>query len=137
MAGLRLGVLYASTQIISVLNKIKPPYNINVLSQQKAIEILQLKVFDRQVIDILNEREILMKAMQNISFIKKIIPSDANFILIQVDDANTRYKQFINHGIVIRNRSNEPLCANCLRISIGTKRENEQVIKLIKTLENA
>ena len=135
MAGVRIGLLYASAEIISILNKIKPPYNINILSQEKAIKKLQQNTLDFQVKKILIEREKLEAALKNITFIKKVIPSDANFILVEVDDANLRYEQFIDNGIVVRNRSNQPLCNNCLRITIGTKEENEKVIQLLTTLQ--
>ncbi len=137
MAGMRVGILYASAEIIAVLNKIKPPYNINILSQERAIKKIQQSTLDFQVKKILLERDKLFEALKTVEFIEKIIPSDANFILIKVDDANLRYQQFIDNGIVIRNRSNQPLCHNCLRITIGTKDENEKVIQLLKTLQYA
>ena len=134
MAGLRVGILYASAEIIAVLNKIKPPYNINNLSQEAAIKKLEQTTLDFQVKKIINERIKMLQTLSLISFIKKIYPSDANFILIKVDDANKRYNQLIEIGIVIRNRSNQPLCENCLRITIGTKEENEQLITVLKSL---
>ena len=137
MAGVRIGILYASAEIISVLNKIKPRYNINILSQEKAIKKLQQSTLDFQVKKILLEREKLFKALETVDFIEKVIPSDSNFILIKVDDADLRYQQFIDNGIVVRNRSNQPLCENCLRITIGTKDENEKVIQLLKTAQYA
>jgi histidinol-phosphate aminotransferase len=137
MAGVRIGLLYASAEIISILNKIKTPYNINVLSQEKAIKKIQQSTLEFQVKKIITERERLTKELKKITFIEKVIPSDANFILVKVDDANLRYEQFIENGIVVRNRSNQPLCDNCLRITIGTKQENEKVIQLLKTLHYA
>lgn len=137
MAGVRIGILYASAEIIAVLNKIKPPYNINILSQEKAIKKLQQSTLDFQVKKILLEREKLFKALETVDFIEKVIPSDSNFILIKVDDAELRYQQFIDNGIVVRNRSNQPLCENCLRITIGTKDENEKVIQLLKSVQYA
>ncbi|MFC4740157.1 histidinol-phosphate transaminase [Flavobacterium ponti] len=137
MAGVRIGLLYASAKIISILNKIKPPYNINVLSQEKAIKKIQQSTLEFQVKKIITERERLAKELKKITFIEKVIPSDANFILIQVDNANLRYEQFIKNGIVVRSRSNQPLCDNCLRITVGTKQENEKVIQLLKTVQYA
>jgi histidinol-phosphate aminotransferase len=134
MAGVRIGLLYGSAKIISILNKIKPPYNINVLSQEKAIKKIQQSTLEFQVKKIITERERLAKELKKITFIEKVIPSDANFILVKVDNANLRYEQFIENGIVVRNRSNQPLCDNCLRITIGTKQENEKVIQLLKTV---
>ncbi|SDH59281.1 histidinol-phosphate transaminase [Winogradskyella thalassocola] len=134
LAGIRLGVCYASQEIISVLNKIKPPYNINQLSQDKALERLNaMDAVDREVKTIITERKKLRKALKSIRFIEKVYPSDANFILAKVDDANQRYQQLVEQGIVVRNRTNQPLCDNCLRFSVGTEAENE---KLIQTLTN-
>ena len=136
MAGLRIGILYASKEIISVLNKIKPPYNINGLSQESALKKLLQNTFSTQVRKILVEKEKLIVALKSTKFIEKIFPSDANFILIKVDDANYRYQQFLDNGVVVRNRSNQPLCENCLRITIGNKEENERVIELLKSFNN-
>src|SRR5690606_37493016 len=111
MAGIRLGICYASAEIIEVLNKIKPPYNINELTQQKALQQLKNKnVVNEQIAIILNERNVMMNALKSISYIFKIYPSDANFILIKVDDANKRYAQLLEKGIVVRNRTNQILC---------------------------
>lgn len=135
MAGIRLGICYASAEIISVLNKIKPPYNINELTQIKAIESLgDLTLVNNQISCLLEERDALIKAFDEVYFIEKIFPSDANFVMVKVDDANTRYQQLIDNGIVIRNRTSQPLCDNCLRFTIGTKQENDILIKILKTL---
>ena len=133
MAGLRVGILYASKSILEVLNKIKPPYNINISSQENAIRKLLQGTFKPQVKKILNERDKLIEELLNFSFIEKIYPTDANFILIKVDNADKRYQQFLVNGIVIRNRSNQPLCENCLRITIGTKEENLNLIETLKS----
>jgi len=138
MAGIRLGILYGSQEIITVLNKIKHPYNINVLTQKKVLERLSNNnIIITEIINIKKEKDALLKQLLQIKFIKKSYSSDANFILIKVDDATLRYNQLIQHGIVIRNRSNQPLCENCLRITIGTKQENKQLINTLKKLENA
>lgn len=135
MAGIRLGICYASTEIISVLNNIKPPYNINGLSQQKAIAELKLSdIVSQQIKSLLIERELLVNQLKTVSFIKNVYPSDANFILIKVDDANKRYDELSKKGIIIRNRTNQPLCENCLRITIGTSKENQQLISALKSL---
>lgn len=135
LAGIRLGILYASQEIVAILNKIKPPYNINQLSQIKAIEILSNY---EKVTDITNtiiqQKKILENALTDISFIKNIYPSDANFILIQVDDANERYNQLVQKGIIVRNRNNDDLCENCLRITVGTEEENLKLLKALKSL---
>ena len=135
LAGIRLGTCYASKEIIAVLNKIKPPYNINSLTQQAAIEALQNNEVSDQVSSILREREKLANALASCFFVKKIYPSDANFILIKVDDANKRYDELLRHGIVIRNRTTQLGCENCLRISVGTPAENKQLLTLLNTLK--
>jgi histidinol-phosphate aminotransferase len=135
LAGIRLGTCYASKEIIAVLNKIKPPYNINSLTQQAAIEALQNNKVSDQVSSILREREKLANALASCFFVKKIYPSDANFILIKVDDANKRYDELLRHGIVIRNRTTQLGCENCLRISLGTPAENKQLLTLLNTLK--
>ena len=137
MAGIRLGVCYASSAIISVLNKIKPPYNVNELTQQKALErVLAVdEVFD-EVESILEERNRLMIALQEIKFIKEIFPTDANFVLVKVDDANERYQELIEKGIVIRNRTTQPPCENTLRFTIGTSEENKKLVEALKEIDN-
>ncbi|GGK29360.1 histidinol-phosphate aminotransferase [Yeosuana aromativorans] len=137
MAGIRLGICYASTEIIEVLNTIKPPYNVNELTQQKAIENLNKKeLAANQIADILKERDILITELKTISFVLKIYPSDANFFLIQVDDANKRYNQLINQGIVIRNRTTQPGCKDCLRITVGTASENKKLIRVLQDIQS-
>jgi histidinol-phosphate aminotransferase len=136
LAGIRLGVCYASEAIISILNKIKPPYNVNALTQQKALErLLEINKVKQEVKTLISEREVLIKALGDLKFIGKIYPSDANFILMKVDDANLRYRQLIAEGIVVRNRTNQPLCENCLRITVGTTDENKKLIKTLKYLD--
>ncbi|HEY5687151.1 MAG TPA: histidinol-phosphate transaminase [Yeosuana sp.] len=133
MAGIRLGICYASEEIIDTLNTIKPPYNVNELTQNKAIENLKIVGLVRNQIDeILQERENLIEELNKINFISKIYPSDANFLLIKVDDANKRYNQLISKGIVIRNRTNQHGCENCLRITVGTSLENKRLLKVLK-----
>ena len=135
VAGIRLGICYASTEIISILNRIKPPYNVNELTQQRAKEQLNsIDLINKQVQSILSERTLLIKELGNIDFVSKIYPSDANFVLVKVDDANKRYNQLIDKGIVIRNRTTQPGCENCLRLTIGTPEENKILINALKTL---
>ncbi|WP_223548420.1 histidinol-phosphate transaminase [Aestuariivivens sp. NBU2969] len=135
MAGIRLGICYASTKIISVLNTIKPPYNVNELTQQKAIEQLQNKdQTEQQIRSILEQRDFMISELGKISFVTKIYPSDANFILVKVDNATMRYNQLIDKGIVVRNRTSQPGCENCLRFTIGTKQENNTLIKTLNLL---
>jgi len=135
MAGIRLGICYASEEIISVLNRIKPPYNVNELTQQKAIKQLEeTKITQQQVQVILEERTVLIDKLSEMDFIFKIYPSDANFVLVKVDDATKRYNQLIEKGIVIRNRTTQPGCENCLRFTVGTPAENEILINTLKSI---
>jgi len=135
LAGIRLGVCYASGFIISILNKIKPPYNINQLTQNKALERLNdLDGVKQEVSSILEQRSLLAKVLSQIPFIKEVYPSDANFLLAKVDDANQRYSQLIKSGIVVRNRTNQLLCDNCLRFTIGTEEENKLLVKILNQL---
>lgn len=135
LAGIRIGVCYASGFIISILNKIKPPYNINQLTQNKALERLNdLDGVKQEVSSILEQRSLLAKALSQIPFIKEVYPSDANFLLAKVDDANQRYSQLIKSGIVVRNRTNQLLCDNCLRFTIGTEEENKLLVKILNQL---
>ncbi|MGC1633286.1 MAG: histidinol-phosphate transaminase [Gelidibacter sp.] len=135
MAGIRLGMCFASAEIIATLNKIKPPYNINELTQRKAIEGLnKIALVDSQITCLLEERDALLKALEDVDFIEKVYPSDANFVMVKVDDADKRYQQLIEKGIVIRNRTTQPLCENCLRLTIGTKEENINLIENFKKL---
>lgn len=135
MAGIRLGICYASKEIILVLNKIKPPYNVNELTQQKALERLS-KPDDvaKEIQNILQQRKWLVVNLKNIAFVEIIYPSDANFVLAKVDNATKRYDELIQKGIVVRNRTNQAGCENCLRFTIGTKTENEKLIATLKTL---
>src|SRR5690606_6776452 len=117
------------------LNKIKPPYNINELTQAKAIEGLHKMVLvNSQIACLLAERDLLSKALEEVDYIIKVYPSDANFIMVKVDDANKRYQQLIDNGIVIRNRTTQPLCENCLRLTVGIKEENIRLIESLKRL---
>ncbi len=135
MAGIRLGICCASREIIDILKKIKPPYNVNQLTQQRALNrILDVENVKAEVADILEGRDQLFKVLMEVSYVEKIYPSDANFILVQVDDATARYNQLIEKGIVIRNRSTQPLCENTLRFTVGTTQENEKLIAALKSL---
>lgn len=137
MAGIRLGICYASVEIIEILNRIKPPYNVNELTQQKAKErLIKIDEVQSEIQSILAERDVLEKSLNEISFIEKIYNSDANFLLVKVDDANKRYDELIQKGIVIRNRTTQPLCENTLRFTVGTKEENTKLIEALKALDN-
>ena len=135
LAGIRLGMCFASPNIVALLNRIKPPYNINSLTQSKALEILtESSNVKEQVVVLIRERETLSKGLIELDFIQKVYPSQANFLLVKVDDALARYKQLVDSGIVVRNRSREVGCENCLRITVGTPEENEMLLKTLKTL---
>ncbi|MGV8945650.1 MAG: histidinol-phosphate transaminase [Lutibacter sp.] len=135
MAGIRLGICYASAEIIAILNKIKPPYNVNVLTQQRALKrILTKNKVIKEIDKILEQRKKLIDKLKSVSFIEEIYPTDANFILVKVDDASKRYHQLLEKGIVIRNRTTQPLCENTLRMTIGTTSENIKLIKALKEI---
>ncbi|MCK5814968.1 MAG: histidinol-phosphate transaminase [Flavobacteriaceae bacterium] len=136
MAGIRLGICYASEEIIEILNRIKPPYNVNELTQQRAKErLLKIEDVQSEIVTILKERTKLEKALEEVSFISKIYPSDANFVLVKVDDASKRYNQLLEKGVVIRNRTTQPLCENTLRLTVGTLHENRKLIEALKDIE--
>ena len=135
LAGIRLGICYASAEIIAVLNKIKPPYNVNELTQKRALERLGNPIQIKEEINsIIAQREQLLKVLSEVKFVSKIYPTEANFILIKVDNANQRYYELIAKGIVIRNRTTQPLCENTLRLTIGTEEENQKLIAALKSL---
>lgn len=132
LAGIRLGICYASAAIISILNKIKPPYNVNELTQRRALERLDNTVaIQSEIAAIIKQREELLKVLLDVKYVEKIYPTEANFILIKVDDANKRYDDLIAKGIVIRNRTTQPLCENTLRLTIGTEEENKKLMEAL------
>ncbi len=136
MAGIRLGIGFAHPTVIDFFNKIKPPYNVNVLTQRKALSVFNLTdVLERQVRELIGERKKMKVKLLSIGFVKKIYPSDANFLLVLVDDAKKRYDQFLEQGIVVRSRSSLLGCANTLRVTIGTPKENITFINACKTLD--
>ena len=136
MAGIRLGVCYASEEIIAILNSIKPPYNVNELTQQKALSGLKnTEQVVAQIAQIKRGKRVLEMALKDIDFVVKVYPSNANFLLVKVDDATKRYQQLIEKGIVTRNRTHQLLCENCLRISVGAIEENSLLIAVLKELK--
>jgi|FLOH01.1.fsa_nt_gi histidinol-phosphate aminotransferase len=136
MAGIRLGICYASVEITAILNKIKPPYNVNELTQQKALKrILNRNKVKNEIGRIIEQRDKLVEKLKTISFIEEIYPTDANFVLVKVDDADKRYNQLIINGIVIRNRTTQALCENTLRLTVGTKSEIKKLLKALKDIE--
>jgi histidinol-phosphate aminotransferase len=137
LAGIRLGACYASREIIAVLNTIKPPYNVNELTQQRAIKRLQeMDVIQNEVAQLVSERKRLHQELECcVRYIEKVYPSDGNFLLIKVDDATKRYNQLLKAGVVVRNRTTEALCENCLRISVGICEENQILLRALKSIQ--
>jgi histidinol-phosphate aminotransferase len=134
LAGLRLGMCFASEEIISVLNKIKYPYNVNIRTQEIALEALDNAYRkDTWVDEILTQRDKLVKDLRKLKVVQKVFRSDANFVLARVQDAPAIYQYLTDNKIIVRDRSRVSLCYNCLRITVGTPIENEE---LIKALEN-
>ena len=135
MAGIRLGMGFSNQKIINYLNKIKPPYNVNVLTERKALdELNKIDEIKKNIDLVLNQRKLLVSCLEKLDFIEKIYKSDSNFLLVKVDNADLRYNQLLKNGIIVRNRSNQPLCQNCLRITIGTENENKSLIKILNQL---
>ncbi len=133
MAGIRLGMAFASVEIIQVLNKIKYPYNINILTQQKALELLDNKEqVDIWVKKLIEEREKMTKYLAKLHFVTKIYPSDANFLLVSMNDARRIYDYLVENGIIVRDRSKIHLCDNSLRITIGTMDEDIVLLQALK-----
>ena len=135
LAGLRLGLAFASAPIISILDKIKPPYNINTISQRVAL--LQLDDVARknqEVTEILEQRKWLATELRALNCVKHIYPSEANFLLVRVTAAGDVYRQLTAKGIVVRDRSNVQWCDNCLRITVGTPTENQRLIDELKQI---
>lgn len=136
LAGIRLGACFADRRIIDLLKKVKMPYNVSVLTQNKAMEHLENNQLRIQQIDkIIQNRNKLCEELNRITFVNEIFPSDSNFLLVRVDDADRRYEQLIGKELVIRNRNREPLCKNCLRITVGTEEENMALVRRLVQLD--
>lgn len=128
-AGIRLGMAFASTDIINLFNKVKYPYNVNLLTQNLAGEMLGEPMEVVRWVKLLNqERERMMKSFAELPSCEKVFPTDANFFLARMTDANAIYRYLIEDGIIVRNRSRVKLCNDCLRITIGTKSENNYLL---------
>ena len=135
LAGIRLGMGFGSKEIISVLNKIKPPYNVNSLTQEKAIEAIGYLDEKNETIDaILAEKAKLKEKLNQIDGVQKIYQSDANFLLVKIDNATNIYNKLVEQSIIVRNRSSVTLCENCLRITVGKPAENEKLLNAIKEI---
>jgi histidinol-phosphate aminotransferase len=128
-AAIRLGMAFASPEIIQVLSNIKYPYNINILTQEQALRAIEnKKQVEEWVRILLSERELLIESLKQLPLIKHIYPTDANFVLVKVEDADAVYRYLVKNSIVVRNRSTISLCAGCIRITVGTHEENAALI---------
>ena len=136
LASLRLGMAFCSPEILSVLNKIKAPYNLSGLTQRTVLEALENKEEkDEMVSEILSSRTELKRLLSELPIVKKIHPSDANFYLVEIDNASEYYKRLIEKKVIVRDRSKVVLCDNCLRISVGTNYENFKLVQALKEIE--
>lgn len=133
LAGVRVGFAFAQSEIIALLNKIKPPYNISTLNQQQALSRLLLtEEFEAERNDILAERERLQKELLQLPIVKQIYPSSANFLLVEVSDANNVYNSLVTKNVIVRNRHS--VIKNCIRITVGTKEENDKLLTELKEI---
>lgn len=132
-AAIRLGMAFASTDIILLLNKIKYPYNVNILTQKQALAALHNKnQVDEWIKTLLSERVYLIDKLRELKIIKHIYPTDANFVLVRVEDANALYQYLVSQSIIVRNRNSVSLCYGCIRITVGTREENDTLIEHLK-----
>ena len=132
LAALRIGMAFASDEIVRVMNKVKPPYNINLASQELALKALEeVDQVNTMIQEIVAERELLIKTLIELPVVEKIYPSDANFILVKTSDARAVYDFLLGKGIVVRDRSKVELCEGCLRITVGTGKENKELIEAL------
>lgn len=132
-AAIRLGMAFASEEIIGLFNKVKYPYNVNLLTQEKALAVLDDFVnVEGWLTQIKREREHVLPALCELPIVRKVFPTAANFVLVRVTDANRIYRYLIEQGIVIRNRHRVQLCQDCLRITIGTRQENNELLGALR-----
>lgn len=135
LAALRVGMAFASQEIVQVMNKVKPPYNINQASQELVLKALdEVGQVNDMIREIVKERGLLEAELKQLSLVRKVYPSDANFLLVKVDDAKAIYNALLDKGIVVRDRSKVELCEGCLRITVGTENENIELINALKGL---
>lgn len=133
LAGLRLGMCFASPEIIKILNKIKYPYNVNIRTQELALDAMEHERLKNEwVEEIVKQRGKMAKALRKLSITEEVFPSDANFLLVRVKAAPETYQYLMNKGIITRDRSKVALCYNCLRITIGTPEENERLLEVLR-----
>ncbi|NTD99878.1 histidinol-phosphate transaminase [Agrobacterium tumefaciens] len=135
LAALRLGMAFSSRKVIDILNKIKPPYNINQATQDLAFEALKnIDQVNDWIKESVAERQRLSDALNDLRIVTKVYPSDANFILVEVTNAIQIYDTLVNQGIIVRDRSKVTLCEGCLRITVGTKEENNHLLNVLKNI---
>lgn len=135
-AGIRLGMAFASREIVGLLNKVKYPYNVNLLTQECALRMLEGAETVRTWVHILlEERDKLRNRLEELPAVEKIYPSDANFLLVRVNDANAVYRYLVQAGIIVRNRNSVSLCRGCLRITVGTPDENDALLDALKNCD--
>ncbi len=134
LAGLRLGMAFASETIISIYNKVKPPYNISQATQELVLKALdEVQQVNEMIRMIVEMRVALTAALKQLPGVQKVYPSDANFLLVKVNNARAVYNHLLNNGMVVRDRSRVELCEGCLRITVGTQRENSDLIKNLES----
>ena len=134
-AAIRLGMAFASEDIIALFNKIKYPYNVNLLTQQQAMEMLHRHYEKQRWVEMLKqERNRLEREFSALPCVQKVFPSNANFFLVRVTDAPRIYNYLVGEGIIVRNRHTVTLCGNCLRITVGTTAENETLLEALRKL---
>jgi histidinol-phosphate aminotransferase len=135
LAGLRLGMAFASESIIEIYNKVKPPYNINQATQELALKALsEVEQVNDMIRSLVSMREQLAVELAGLPLVNKVYPSDANFLLVRVADAHAVYTALLQDGIVVRDRSKVELCEGCLRITVGTEKENAELVAALKEL---
>lgn len=135
LAGLRVGLAFMNEEILAYYNKVKPPYNVSIINQKTALEALENEaIFRKNLQEIISEREKMIENLKKLSIVKKIYPSDANFLLVEVSDANKIYNQLINKQIIIRNRNS--VVKNCIRITIGNSEENQKLLNALNEISN-
>ena len=134
LAAVRVGTAFASKEIISLYNKVKPPYNVSKLNQEAALQSLEdQQQFEQNKNNILLQRSFLQKELEKITLVKKIYPTDANFMLVEVEDADKIYTELVNQKVITRNRNG--VVKNCIRITVGSEEENLQLIKSLKEIQ--
>jgi histidinol-phosphate aminotransferase len=135
LAALRLGMAFSSTTVIDILNKVKPPYNIGQATQDLALEALKnIEQVNSWIKTTVSERERLSNALSLLANVNQVYPSDANFILVNIDNPHEVYNKLVDKGIIVRDRSKVSLCEGCLRITVGTEEENDHLLKTLETL---